>query len=230
MINPTSAQIVADTLRERILSGDMEPGTRIYESQLAEALGMSATPVREAIQRLADEGLIEFIPRRGTYVKQLTLRDAVEIAELREVLETFVFRKAACNITDDDLARLKELHQAFHDACIKADGESAVQADIAFHDGVAQLANNERLRESLRRLSALRACYHIARYKKDASEHFRDRDDHVPLLEALASRDPDIAEAAIREHVQNAHQRVIRWMEDAREGPDSPKAVNDAAS
>ena len=211
MAHPTIAQLVTDELRGRILRGDLEPGARLDMDALAEDLDVSRTPLQGAVERLADEGLVEVIPRRGAYVAEPTVQDALEMAQLREALEAFAFRTVASHITDDDLARLTELHQAYHDASVQEDSEAAIRADIAFHDYVIQRSGNERLIHFVRRLSILMVALRVS-CRMEPVPFLGTREDHLPLLEALASRDAEVAEAAIRRHIRGTQQDLVRRM------------------
>lgn len=227
---PTITQAVTDELRRRIVHGELGPGARINYNEVAQELGVSPTPVRDAAQRLADDGLVELSPRRSACVRQLTLQDAREMTMLREALEALAFRIVAPHITDDDLARLRELHQANYEACVEGDYTAAVEADTAFHHHVVRRTGNERLMDFLRRLSVLRAALRISLYKMKASVLSRTRDDHLALIDALATRDSDIAEAAIRKHVRTTHQEFVEWTQGAAAQPAPAVAVTEAAS
>jgi DNA-binding GntR family transcriptional regulator len=216
--HPTVRQVVTDRLRAMILRGDLQAGSALDENALANLLGVSRTPLREAIQRLDDEGLVETIPRRGAYVKALTVKDAIEVAELREVLEAFAFRKAAPVLDDEDIARVRELHEAYRRACLREDAESAIQADVAFHDYVIQRSGNDRLREFTRRLSLLMLALRLES-RISATAFGPSRDDHLPLVEALATRDPDVAEQAIRGHIRNTLQEFQELSQSAQALP-----------
>jgi DNA-binding GntR family transcriptional regulator len=201
---PTVAEVVTDELRRRVVQGELPPGSHVREADIARALGVSVTPVRHALHRLADEGLVELNPHRGATVKELTLNDFLELAEVREALEAVAFRKAAPNITDEDLAQLRELHQAYHDACLRGDFQAALSADLAFHELVVQRSGNARLQELIRRLAILRLCLEAQNQTADTTRYLKDKDSHLPLLQALSMRDSAAAEEAIRQHTQEA--------------------------
>ena len=159
------------------------------------------------------------LPNRGAYVKELTLQDVSEMMEAREVVEVFAFRKVAPEVTDGELRRLMEFHQTYHDGWAKGDYEAAVEADMAFHQHVAAMAGNEVLAEVLRGLAVMQTWLRFRRYRDASPRLSAARDDHVDLVGALASREPDTAEAEIRRHVRGSREELTAWMSGQAEGP-----------
>jgi DNA-binding GntR family transcriptional regulator len=217
MTHRTMAQLATDELRRSILQGELPAGTRLAEDELGQRLGVSRTPIREALRRLADEGLVRITPHRGTYVNEFTVQDAVEMTVLREALEALAFRLVAPRITDADLARLHELHQANHDACVQGDFDAVVETDSAFHAYVVQRTGNRRLMDFMRRISVLNLALWLGVYRRllRAEDLYRTRDNHLPLVAALAKREPDFAEAAVRQHVRVTHEEFVDWVQAA---------------
>ena len=210
---PTVTQFVTDELRARILRGELAPGADVDENELARDLDVSRTPVRYAVRHLAHDGLVELVPRRGARVKRFDLRDALNTMEVRTALEALAFRKVAPHIADEDLVRLRELHHAVRDACDEGDYKTVVEADLAFHDYVVQRSGNDQLIDFAGKLSiVMAAAFWIGGHNKNASAFSRQRDDHLPLLNALASRDGEAAEAAIRAHIDDSEQYILRLM------------------
>jgi DNA-binding GntR family transcriptional regulator len=223
-IHPTIAHAVAHDLRMRILRGEYPPGTRLKEQQVARQLGVSATPVRDAIRQLAEAGLLELVPNRGAFVKKFTLGDISEMAQLREILEVAAFREAARRITDEDLARLKEYDRVYQDAWAGSDYETGVEADLQFHQYVCEMAGNRRLADMTARLSILAAWLHLLRLRGGMLPLTRVRDDHLLLVDALASRDPDVAEAETRRHIRGTTGELLEWMRAAESAlPPAPE-------
>lgn len=221
MVYRTMSDSVADEVRSRILRGDLEAGTRLKERELAQELGVSATPVRDALQRLSEEGLVSIVPQKGASVRELTLEDAIEMTEFRELIEAFAFRKVAPEITDEDLAHLTALNRSYVGACDARDYDALVQADMAFHDYVVERAGNGRIAECSRRLSLQMIYYRIDPDLITTAELPLLRDHHEPLIAALAGRDPDAAEAALRAHVRKKHEDFTNWaraLTEQREG------------
>ena len=126
-----------DRIREDILSGVLRPGSAISEAERAEALGMSRSPVREALRQLAQDGLVEIFPKRGTFVTELSARDVREAFELREAIETACARLAAARRTDQDLAEMRRVCDEIEAS--EGQVEAYAQAS-AFHALVAAAA------------------------------------------------------------------------------------------
>lgn len=107
MDHPNLSTRAYEVIKRKIVNGEITPGTKLQEDRLAEELGISRTPIREALSRLAQEGLVEIIPRRGTYVVEFSLFDIVHLLEIREALEGMAARLAATNIARETLAEMK---------------------------------------------------------------------------------------------------------------------------
>ena len=151
-------EVVCETLRDAIRSGILKPGERLMEIQLAEELGVSRTPVREAIRRLELEGYVIMMPRRGTYVANLSIRDVNEVFEIRTSLESLSSGLAAERITDDELERLQRLLVQIGSYIEIGDMEKIVETDTEFHDLLYQASRNQRLVGIISRLRERRRC------------------------------------------------------------------------
>ena len=137
--------LVFNTLRQAILKGELKPGERLMEIQLAEELGVSRTPVREAIRKLELEGYVIMMPRRGTYVANLSIRDINEVFEIRTSLESLSNGLAAERITNEELEQLQRLLVEIGNDIEKNDMEKIVEVDTKFHDLLYQASRNQRL-------------------------------------------------------------------------------------
>ena len=141
--------VVFQTLRNAILKGELKPGERLMEIQLAQKLGVSRTPVREALRKLELEGLVIMIPRRGAIVADITVQDLNDVLEVRSALEELAVKKACDGATDE---QLKALKQAANDFKRCADGDDllgCVEADMQFHEIIYAATNNKRLQQML---------------------------------------------------------------------------------
>ena len=127
-------EVVFEALRDAIVSRILEPGERLMEVQLAEAMGVSRTPVREAIRRLELEGFVVMIPRRGAYVAQLSLKDIADAFEIRGALEGLAAGLAAERATEDDIEELGRLLVRMSECLDSGDTKKAVDMDIEFHE------------------------------------------------------------------------------------------------
>ncbi|MGL6015391.1 MAG: GntR family transcriptional regulator, partial [Selenomonadaceae bacterium] len=138
-------EVVCETLRAAIRKGILKPGERLMEIQLAEELGVSRTPVREAIRKLELEGYVIMMPRRGTYVANLSIRDVNEVFEIRTSLDSLASGLAAERITDEELERMQRLLVMIGEYIEKNDMEKIVETDTEFHDILYQASRNTRL-------------------------------------------------------------------------------------
>lgn len=201
---PARASALADqayaTLRDAILRHDLPPKRRLSVPELARQLGISRSPVREAVARLAHEGLAEIEPHRGAVVADIRQIDLIEIYAIREVLEGLACRLASQRLTDDDLASLRELLANHQDAIASGDIEAHYQWDQRFHARIRQIAANSRLATSL---DHLQGQIRIAMFTTHRSRGGMPQAlaEHQLIVEALASRNADSAERVGRAHI-----------------------------
>jgi len=199
-------QVAYDSLRADILVGDLAPGTPISEAERAESLGISRTPVREAMQQLAQEGLIEVFPKRGTFVARLSARDVRESFELREAVETFAARLAAERRSEGDLERMRA---ALSDVpAAGGDGQYARLAD--FHGLIVQAAQNRYLQQSFDGTTdridlASRLAARIPAPQPAESSH-------QAIFEAIERGDGPAAEEAMRRHLRHHAEALLEHL------------------
>ena len=137
--------VVFNTLRQAILTGDLKPGERLMEIHLANKLGVSRTPIREAIHKLELEGLVTIIPRRGAEVAQITEKSMKDVLEVRRSLDALCVELACDRITGDDLDALKTACDNFELSIKTKDFKKIAHADVALHNIIARATNNQRL-------------------------------------------------------------------------------------
>jgi DNA-binding GntR family transcriptional regulator len=210
---PLSGQVY-DTLKSAITAGTLSPATRLTETTVARSLGVSPTPVREALRRLAAEGLVVIAPWRGVTVRQLSDREVVETYQCREALEGLACRLAAERM---DAEGMRQLRQLLRESARARTAAAVVETNSQIHNLVFAYARNEKLREMLsllrdtimgdRALSAL----HATRRREIHAEH-------VAVIEALRRRDPVRAEEAMRNHVRNGFHYRLGFAGDRAEG------------
>ena len=205
-------EVVCESLREAIRNGVLKPGERIMEIQLAEELGVSRTPVREAIRKLELEGYVVMMPRRGTYVASMSIRDINEIFEIRTALESLSNGLAADHITDDELEHLQRLLVIIGGYIKEGNIEKIVETDIEFHDLLYHAARNERLvgiisnlRDQLTRFRTLSMSY-PGRLEATLEEHRL-------IVEAIAQGDRKAASKAAERHMENSEKTLLKAME-----------------
>jgi len=219
----TLSDEVADQLRDAIRTGALSAGARLIEQELAERLGVSRIPVREAIQALVDEGLIRKSPHRGAYV-YLPSRDEIdEISSLRVVLERFVMARVIQNWNRDHEATLRGIVARMRDAMNEGNFQQVYEQDYAFHRTLWEIADHSLLLEivsSLRsRISRMVYEATSALPPAEANEHVAGHEDLVELLNA---GDAPAAEAAIDNHIQRAKERIFAYCKlDAVVGADA---------
>jgi DNA-binding GntR family transcriptional regulator len=203
---------VLDAIRAEIIEGRVRSGDRLHVGHLAEQFDVSPTPVKQALGRLATEGLVEFRPRGGAYVTSLATRDIDEILEIREMIEQYAAQQALKNGDDADWDQLVALAESLRGR-LREDGsidfEHFAADDMAFHRVLLDLAGNQRLTKLYETLRA---------YTVVARAHFATRDntgqqapgngalhvyyEHLAIAEALRSGDPDAVRGAISEHLR----------------------------
>lgn len=209
------------TLRERITNGEYAAGDRLREENLAEALGVSRTPVREALRRLDMEGFVVLVPHRGAHVVSWSPRDLEEIFGLRAVLEGYAARLAALRVTDEDVAALADLAERMSAAAAtdppKQDRIVALNADL--HERVITASGNQRLRAALVPLVQAPLVHRAVLHSPDLLA--RCLHHHQELVTALAARNPDWAEATMRAHLCGALES-LRLACDGHPAPPQP--------
>jgi DNA-binding GntR family transcriptional regulator len=189
-------------IKRAILSLKLEPGEALVESELAQQLGISKTPVRTALHELEREGLVTKVLYKGTYVTQVTLRDIQEIFQLRAVLEGLAARLAAPAFDETELAQAREVLRLMEAALNMQEKDLASQYGKQFHDLILQEADNHRLQLIVHNLDD-----HLQRFRL-LSDQISGRlqkslTEHKGVLEALEQRDPDLAEQRIKEHLHS---------------------------
>ncbi len=201
-------EVVFNTLRDDILRGELEPGERLMEIHLAEKLGVSRTPVREAIRKLELEGLVKMIPRRGAVVASITISDLEDVLEVRKVLEQLTVKLACEKITDEEIALLKKYHEEFAKAINTNDLTSLAEKDVSFHDVIYNASRNNRLIQILNNLREQMYRYRLE-YIKDRQKRKLLVSEHEKILNAVMNRDSTTAEAAIDAHIANQEKTII---------------------
>ncbi|MBO2456030.1 GntR family transcriptional regulator [Actinomadura violacea] len=199
-----------DAVRRMILSGEAAAGARLGEAELAETLGLSRTPVREALQRLGADGLVEVLPHRGARVVRWTRRDLEEIFELRSLLEPYAAARAARTAPGDHvLADLLGRCDAMEAAVAEGDFTRVAQLNSLFHAALIEASGNRRLPAML--TSVMHAPLIVGTFRRyDAGEMARSMNHHRELVAALAARDPDWAESVMRAHIRAAAANLTK--------------------
>jgi DNA-binding GntR family transcriptional regulator len=198
-----------EQLRARILAGDLEPGSRLAQAALAEQLGTSRTPVREALRRLAGEGLVEFHPNRGFWTSDLGLGDVLRRLEVRLILEPGIAALAAERRDDEDLAAMKAAIQKETDA---SDPVSAHDASREFHLRLAGASKNAELERTLESLWIVEVGRRLmARRAIEEDWQTGDVKEHRRILDAVEAGDARLAAELMEQHDRDA---LRHWQSD----------------
>lgn len=208
---PLERRVFREEIRERliedILSGKLAPGARIIETRVAQQFGVSQGPVREALRDLELFGFVVSSPFRGTQVRKMSTEDLLEIYPIRAALEGVAGHAAAERIDDETIAQLEKLIQIMRQAADAGDHRKVVEADQTFHHTIVKASGNWMLQHvwQTMRLSITTCVTHSLTHR--SLHEIAER--HVNVLEALRARDPQLAEAAIRRHIEEPGEWIL---------------------
>jgi len=201
-------ELVFESLREAIIIGKLSPGERMMEIQLADEMGVSRTPVREAIRKLELEGLLVMIPRKGAYVAGLSLKDIADVFEIRRALEGLAAELAAERASDEELEELERYLVKIANDIDDGDLNKVVETDTDFHSLLYKSSRNVRLsqiinnlREQIQRFRMTSLAY-PGRMKNALEEHRK-------IVEAISTRDGELARKIAQEHIENAENSMM---------------------
>ena len=200
--------VVFNTLRRAILRGELKPGERLMEIQLANKLGVSRTPIREAIRKLELEGLVLMIPRKGAEVAEITEKNLRDVLEVRCALEELAVQLACDRIERN---RIRELHAAaahFRDILDSDDITQIAAADEAFHDVIFKATGNERLIQLLNNLREQMYRYRIE-YLKKKECYPQLLKEHATIMKAIEEHDKEKATRITGQHINNQVDTVV---------------------
>lgn len=199
--------VVFNTLREAILKGDLKPGERLMELQLAAKLGVSRTPIREAIRMLEQEGLAVTIPRKGAEVARMTLKDMEDVLEIREALDELAVRIACEKITDEQLKKLISVKEEFEMNTRSGDLKKIAESDERFHDIIYEATGNPKLVVMLNNLREQVYRYRVE-YIKNPEHYPVLIAEHEAIVDGVKNHDAKKDRGAMHEHVENQVKAV----------------------
>ncbi len=206
---------VYDLLKQKLTSSEFKPGQSLSEVDIASQLKVSRTPVRNAISRLERDGLVETIPRKGAFIKFLSMMDIVEIFQVRKALEGMAAQLSAKN-PDLDLLALDEFESSYLSALKENTNDSLREVfnlGIRFHDFIISSASNRRIERILRefrvQFEISRASFLNHRQDVQPSRAVQSIEEHLGIINALKRRDGDLAEALLKEHITNAQRHIL---------------------
>ena len=214
------------TLRSRLLDGTLPPGTRLDYKQLAQELGVSTTPVREAVTQLATEGFVELVPRLGAVVRAMNQNTAAELFEVREAIETFAALKAAERLSARHLELLRQQVEIMRKTLgdfesggrpsLEADElETFLDADLAFHRTILLGARNNALARTVEESQVQSRIFFADRGIHDRKRLSTACEQHDKILAALEARDGHAASEAMREHIRTSLQLTLDHLENS---------------
>ncbi|NLL78149.1 MAG: GntR family transcriptional regulator [Clostridiales bacterium] len=201
--------VVFNTLRKAILTGELKPGERLMEIHLANKLGVSRTPIREAIRKLELEGLVTMIPRRGAEVAQITEKSLKDVLEVRRALDALCAKLACERITEEEKEQLKDACAEFERATRIKDATVIAKADVALHDIIVAATGNQRLVQLVNNLAEQMYRYRFE-YIKDESQHDRLIEEHRIIYESIMNKDCEEAAKAAELHIDNQEISIIK--------------------
>lgn len=202
-------EVVFNTLRQAIIQGEFQPGERLMEVTLANKLGVSRTPVREAIRMLELEGLVVMVPRKGAEVANITVKDLKDALEVRMAMEALSVKLACERIDEAGKEELKDACMKFKEAINSKLVPAIVEGDEAFHNTIYKISQNQKLINIAQNLREQVYRYRVE-YVKDFSYHEKLIREHDLITMAILKGDKEAAEKIMNEHIYNQEQIVIR--------------------
>ena len=194
---------VFNTLREKILKGVYKPGERLMEIHLADQLGVSRTPIREAIRMLELEGLVKMVPRKGAQVAKISKEDLQDVLEVRKALDTLSVKLACERITEDEIKLLNNAEREFEKALASKDVSEIAEADVAFHDVIHAATKNGRLKSMISNLAERIYRYRFEYIKQQSDGGKTLMLEHREIMRCIESRDVESAVKATEIHIDN---------------------------
>jgi DNA-binding GntR family transcriptional regulator len=207
---PNLKEAVYQRLKDSIVRGEIPAGSKIVETLISQKLGVSRTPLREAINRLEQDGLVKLIPRRGTFVHTQSIAEIIESLEIREVLEGLAARLAAAHTTPDIIQKMKGCFDDFSPSTVEKSIQNYALQNVRFHHLVIQASQNRRLIALIRNLYdqmdmvRLHTIVLAGRAKKSLAEHWM-------LIRLIEKKKGDQAEELLRAHIRDLRKAVLNY-------------------
>ena len=197
-------ELVYLELKHKILTGEIASQTRLMEIDLSEKMNVSRTPIREAIKRLADDGLVQVEARRGAYVSNISIKDMLDVFEVRENMEGFAAQLASQRITEEGKKELASIAAEYEAAIKKPNKEAIIELDEKFHNYIVECCNNETLSELIKYVQELSLRFRYL-YYDDFSQYSSTADRHNKIVEAI-----NTGNAAKAREEADAHVKVLK--------------------
>lgn len=203
--------IVFKTLRNAIITGELEPGERLMEIQLAEKMGVSRTPIREAMRKLELEGLIVMVPRKGAQVAEFTEKDIQDVLEIRAALEALAARLACQRMDERDFLKMQLAITEYSYAAKTKNVDEMMKQDVEFHDIICHATGNDKLIQMFTNLKEQVERYRVA-YLKNTNKYSKVENEHLEILEALRNHDGHKAADLAIAHIQTQCREIIDYL------------------
>lgn len=209
-------EIVFETLREAIINATLRPGERLMEIQMAEEMGVSRTPVREAIRKLELEGFVVMVPRKGAYVAGISMKDIADVFEIRAAMEALAAGLAAERITEEELEDLERILVTIGECVKNNDLEKLIEVDTEFHDILFKASRNQRLVQIVSNLREQIQRFRTASLSTPGRMKYA-LEEHKKIVEAVSERNVELAQSLAREHIENAENSMLEVLDDHKE-------------
>lgn len=207
-------EVIFNSIREAIILGELKPGERLMEVQLAEKMGVSRTPIREAIRKLELEGLVVMVPRKGAYVADLTKKDIIDVLEVRAVMDGLATQLAAERITEAEIKELNKITEQFSVCVEKNNLQGIIKKDIEFHDLIYKASRNEKLFQINNNIQEMIYRFRVI-YLKNYNP-FRDvSKEHTRIVEAITEHNSTEAQKWAVMHIKNQEYTIIKELKDS---------------
>lgn len=202
-------EVIFSTLREAIIMGELKPGERLMEVQLAEKMGVSRTPVREAIRKLELEGLVVMMPRRGAHVASLTDKDIMDVLEVRASLDGLATALATERISEDEIRELKHVQSQLVNYVEKGNLQGIIKKDIEFHDVIYKASKNDKLVQIANNLREQVYRFRVI-YLKDFGSNEDVIKEHNEICSAILAKSSDEAREAAIKHIKSQEAAIVK--------------------
>ncbi|MEA4818885.1 MAG: GntR family transcriptional regulator, partial [[Clostridium] scindens] len=200
--------VVFNTLRQAILRGELKPGERLMEIQLANKLGVSRTPIREAIRKLELEGLVLMIPRKGAEVAEITEKSLRDVLEVRRALEELSVQLACEKITKEEIRELERVAKEFQQVVKSSDITEIAEVDVRFHDIIYTATDNQKLIQLLNNLREQMYRYRVEYLKRDGVFPQLIAE-HEAIIRHIENNEKEKATEVMCRHIDNQVEAVI---------------------
>lgn len=201
-------EVVYVALREAIIKNQFKSGERLMETELADEMMVSRTPVREAVRKLQSEGYVVMLPRKGTYVTSLSMQDISDVYEIRSALESLAASKAAERATDEEITDMRRILDLETGIINNADVAQTINSDVMFHSMIYKASKNTRVESLINALREQTQRLRSSTLSRPGRLYFA-HEEHTRILEAIQARDPQAAGRASIEHIERSREVML---------------------